>query len=362
MARVPGGYDIFAAGGSSAGTSATYALPVQPNGYDLTNITVYSGWGNGGRVGQAYTVLYSTAANPGNFIWLTNVAYSAGFTGNNPGNPISIQVQLSDSAGGTIAANVAAILFDFTDPTAPDENGGTGYSEITVQGTPAASVVSPVISITTSNEDGAGLFTPTWTAETPDSIAGLSPTTATGSFVNENCFNGAWVLTDGIIGTSGDESGVASCEASGGATLIYTLTNDVFGTDVTNIVVYSGWANNGRDGQYYTVSYSTIAAPSTFVPITTVFFLPENIGGGAPANRVAIAMSDGSKLAGGVANIKFDFSDPPGASGFNNAWQGYSEIIVQGTNTTTPPRRRRLRFLFRTPSLPTPRRLLAIRS
>ncbi|HEY4415498.1 MAG TPA: hypothetical protein VGO57_07390, partial [Verrucomicrobiae bacterium] len=96
-------FNIYAAGGPNAGTAVTYALPAQANGYNVTNITVYSGWSNGGRIGQGYTVLYSTVADPGNFIWLTNVNYSAGFSGNNPNNPISLQVQLSDSAGGVIA-------------------------------------------------------------------------------------------------------------------------------------------------------------------------------------------------------------------------------------------------------------------
>jgi len=332
---VPGSYNIFAAGGSSAGTTVTYALPVQANGYDVTNITVYSGWGNGGRVGQAYTVLYSTVANPTSFIWLTNVAYAAGFTGNSPNNPISIQVQLSDSAGGAIAANVAAIQIDFTCPTANDENGGTGYSEITVQGTPSASVVSPVISITTSNENGSYPFTPTWTPETPDLIAGLSPTMADGDFTGGGNAAGTSVLTDGGFGDGTYPASFAACGAGAGTTLIYTLTNSPNGSDITNIVTYSGWPNNGRDGQYYTISYSTVNQPTTYIPMTTVFYLPEGVPN-APANRVAIATSTGVALAKNVSNVKFDFASPPGASSFNNAWQGYSEIIVQGTNSAPP--------------------------
>lgn len=329
-------FNIYAAGGSAAGTSVIYTLPTQTDGYDITNITVYSGWANGGRVGQAYTVLYSTVANPGSFIWLTNVSYSAGFTGNAPNNPISIQVQLSDSAGGVIAANVAKIQFNFTCPTANDENSGSGYSEITVQGNPSVSLVSPVISITAADESGSNPFTPTWVAETPNLIAGLAPTTATGTFIQGGPTVGPSILTDGAVGVSGVNTDFTACGANAGTTLIYTLPNVADGTDVTNIVVYSGWQDNGRFGQYYTVSYSTIGNPTTFVPITTVFYLPENITG-APANRVSISMSDGSKLAGSVANLKFDFAGPPGAASFNNGWQGYSEIVVQGTNSTVPP-------------------------
>src|ERR1035438_10467368 len=89
---VSGSLNIYAAGGPSAGTQAIYTLPVHANGYNLTNITVYSGWANGGRSAQGYTVLYSTVANPTNFIFLTNVTYTAGFSGNNPGTPITLRV------------------------------------------------------------------------------------------------------------------------------------------------------------------------------------------------------------------------------------------------------------------------------
>jgi hypothetical protein len=334
---VPGSYNIFAAGGSSAGNSVTYALPVQTYGYDLTNITVYSGWGNGGRVGQAYTVLYSTVANPTIFIVLTNVSYSAGFTGNGPNNPISIRVQLSGSTGGIIASNVAAIQFNFYSPSANDENGGTGYSEITVQGNPAASssvVASPVV-VTGSTESGSNPFTPIWRAETPNLIAGLSPTIADGDFTGGGYCSGTSVLTDGAIGVSGNASTFAACGYSAGTTLIYTLTNSVNGSDVTNIVVYSGWADSGRFGQYYILSYSTVSQPSTYIPITTVFYLPADTNG-TPACRVAVNTLTGAALAKNVSQIKFDFASPSGASSFNNAWQGYSEIVVQGTNSAPP--------------------------
>jgi hypothetical protein len=322
--------------GGGAGSLIVYTLPSSPNGFNLTNITVYSGWANNGRDAQGYTLLYSTVENPTSFQFLTTVNYNPSV----PGNTASAnQVVINDAAGGVIAANVAAVEFDFSNPQV--ENGYCGYAAITVGGTPAASVVSPVVSITTSNEDGdstiTNTFTPTWAAETPDLLAGLAPTTANGNF-NQESTVGTTALTDGVIGTSGDESGFASCGANGGTTLIYTLTNNVVnGSDVTNIVTYSGWVNSGRAGQYYIVSYSTVAAPATFIPITTVYYLPSVPSGGIPANRVAIAMNNGSALASAVASIKFDFSSPPSAGSFNNGYQGYSEIIVQGHDTTAPP-------------------------
>ncbi|HEY4417248.1 MAG TPA: immunoglobulin domain-containing protein, partial [Verrucomicrobiae bacterium] len=321
--------------GSGAGSLLIYTLPASANGYNLTNITVDGGWANNGRDALGFTVLYSTAANPTNFIYLTTINYNPA-TPNN--TPIANQAIIKNAvAGGQIAANVAAVEFILNFPSV--ENGFCGIGAITVEGTAATSKVSAV-AVTTANQSGSNPLTPTWTAETPNLIAGLLPSSSSGSFALESS-GGLPVLTDGAIGKSGTLGGFATCGASGGTSLIYTLTNVVNGTDVTNIVVYSGWGDTGRFGQYYTLSYSTIAAPTTFIPITTVFYWPgvlsENGGGSAQANRVAIFNSTGAALAGGVANLKFDFSSPPSAGSFNNGYQGYSEIIVQGQDTATPP-------------------------
>src|ERR1017187_9487974 len=315
---VSGSLNIYAAGGPSAnaGQQVIYTLPVQANGYNLTNITVYSGWANGGRVGQGYTVLYSTKANPGNFIYLTNVSYSAGFNNNAPSTPITIRVQLADSAGGAIAANVGAVMFDFTFPTAADENNGTGYSEITVQGNAAASVV-PVVSITAATQSGTANtwpFTPTWTLETDSLITGN--TTEAGNIIALGNFSleivgrvvdsltapGGSLTLDKVTGTSGTTTSpnYVTCGGGSGSSLVFTLTNSPNGSDVTNIVVYNGWADNGRDGQYYIVSYSTVSAPTAYIPLTTIYYLPLVAANTPVANRVAIATSTGAPLGKNV--------------------------------------------------------------
>ena len=316
--------------GLEPGSLLVYTLPASAHGYNLTNITVDGGWADNGRDAQSFTVLYSTVVNPGSFTYLTNIDYNPSTPG---GTAIANQEVFSDAQGGVIASNAYAVEFIMNAPNS--ENGFVGYGAITVQGTPATLVASPVISITTSNEDGPSTFTPDWTLETFNLIAGMAPSTAVGNFTQESS-GGTSVLTDGALGNSGDVSGFATCGANGGTSLIYTLTNMVFGTDVTNIVTYSGWGNDGRSGQYYIVSYSTISAPTTFIPITTVCYNPYT-NGPAVANRVAIAKSDGSALAKGVASIKFDFAGPSYANAFNNNYQGYSEIVIQGKDSTAPP-------------------------
>jgi len=320
----------YASVGQNAGSLLVYTLPAAANGYNLTNVSVYGGWADNGRDEVSFTLLYSTVDSPATFKYLTTVRYNPSVPGSTASANLAV---INDSAGGAIAANVAAIEFDFTYPGV--ENGFGGLAAITVAGTPASSLVSPVISLTTSNQTGASPFTPTWTAEAQDVIAGLAPTTANGNFTLETS-GGTPVLTDGAIGQSGTVGTFATCGVNGGNTLIYTLTNTVNGSDITNIVVYSGWGDGGRDGQYYTVSYSTIAAPTTYIPITTVYYNPQGTSG-ASANRVSFAMSDGSALAGGVANLKFDFNKPSFENSFDNNYCGISEIIVQGHDTAAPP-------------------------
>ncbi len=214
--------------------------------------------------------------------------------------------------------------------------GFAGIDNLVISGT------APAVSVKTTAESGGNPYTPSWTAETPNLLAGMTTTANNGNFTLEGA-GGISVLTDGTIGSSGTIGGFATCGGGGGSgnTLVYTLTNSVNGSEVTNIVVYSGWGDGGRYGQYYNLSYSTVAAPTTYIPITTVFSIPgfkvHTSDGGTPAVRVTIARTNGAAMASAVANIKFDFSGPQNASGFNNGYQGYSEIIVQGSDTAAPP-------------------------
>lgn len=354
------GTTIFATCGNNGGRMAIFDLPASANGYDITNITTFSGWGNGGRHAQAYTLYYSTKAAPRKFIQLGNVVYSGGFTANDPNNPSANRVQWVDTAGAPIAGNVAAIMFDFNNPTSPNGyNGYVGMSEITVQGTASVTAMPQVVAIAATNETstlGATTpFTPDWTLASPSLIAGALPITTNGNFnlesptalgsrdVGSLTLNGNQTLTKTTI--TANNNGTTSpnyvtCGGGGGAgtTLIWALTNSpVTGSDVTNIVVYNGWADNGRFGQYYTVSYSTVAAPATYIPISTIFYLPTVAGSQPTANRVTISSTNGVPLGSSVANVKFDFSSPPAAGAFNNGFQGYSQFVIQGNDTATPP-------------------------
>ncbi|EEF61584.1 beta strand repeat-containing protein [Pedosphaera parvula] len=329
---VGSGTGPFATCGNSGGAGATlvYTLPASAHGYNLTNVTVYSGWGDNGRDAQAYNVSYSTVANPTSFISLGYVNYNPSVGG---GRPSANRVMLTDSLGAPIAANVAAIKFDFTAPTV--ENGYAGYAEITVQGTAAATVTALPIAISTSDQTPGAGNSPTFTIETDSLIAGQVPSTVGGGNFQQEFATGTPALTDGTFGTVDSAATYATGGASGGNSLIYTLTNSANGSDLTNIVVYSGWGNRNRDGQFYNVLYSTVSAPTTFIPLTSIFYNPPLADGTAPfAHRLAISTSTGAPLAQNVGALKFDFT--PQAGSVDNGYSGYAEIIVEGINSAPP--------------------------
>ena len=311
----------------TAGSLLVYTLPATPFGQDITNITVYGGWQDSGRDAQDYTVYYSTVANPGIFVLLTSVSY---VPANASGIGDATRVVINDAAGAPIASNVYALKFDFTAPDGGSrENGAAGYTAIAVAGVAATNLVALPIVITTSNQNSSVSFTPTWMIETNSLIAGQLPSVGSGSFTAEAGVTGVGALTDGTFGMVGSLSDYATCGSLAGQSVTYALGAAM----ITNIVVYSGWQDNGRDGQFYNIWYSTAANPSSFIPLTSVSYNPAVTG--VSANRVAIATATGAPLATNVAFLQFDFT--PQDSSSDNGYSGYAEIIVQGTNGVLAP-------------------------
>ena len=211
--------------------------------------------------------------------------------------------------------------------------------------------VPPSVTITTTNETGtgAGTFTPSWNVVTNGSlIAGQAPVTATGDF-NEETGMGtrlASSLTAGgslaiTVGTSPKTTSpnYVTCGNGGnpaaGSALSYNLAGSASGYDLTNIVVYGGWGDNGRDQQAYTVYYSTVTAPADFIPMAVVSFNPAIADNLPSATRVSLTYPTGI-LASNVAALKFDFTSPSSENGYC----GYAGITVFGkpsAGLTGPP-------------------------
>jgi hypothetical protein len=99
------------------------------------------------------------------------------------------------------------------------------------------------------------------------------------------------------------------------------------GYELTNIMVFGGWTDGGRNEQKYQVLYSTAATPTTFVPLLTADYNPTDASGAASATRTSLVPATGV-LAHNVVAVKFNFNVSPAPK---NNWEGYSEIMVRGT-------------------------------
>jgi hypothetical protein len=420
--------------GSGAGQSVTYTLPGSPDGYILTNITVYGGWGDSGRDQQAYTVYYSTVAAPATFVWLSTVNYL-------PLNPAAVQCATRATltpARGWLATNVAAVMFDFTTPAG--ENSYEGYSEIDLYGTSIAPVVTmntlPVTAVdvvgsqvtfnaaiigldvvyqwqkisggVTNSIPGANsttltlanlqltdtaayqlqasnaygvavsapssltvnsipaavnnviaelaaqtglgpsdtigtMFTPTWAVTTnPSLIAGQPPNTSIGNFSEEISGRSVNSLTAGgslalalVNGTDGltTSTNYVTCgnEFGAGSSVTYNLAGSAYGFNLTNITVYGGWGDAGRDQQAYTVYYSMVDSPSTYKSLGAVNYYPSNPGNVQSATRVTLIPANGV-LATNVADVMLDFTSPASENGYC----GYAQIQIFGAPSVPP--------------------------
>ena len=216
-------------------------------------------------------------------------------------------------------------------------------STLTVSSVPAA-VNNVITALAAQTGTGSGTFTPTWTVVTNGSlIAGQAPSTATGNFSEEVPGRNVNLLTAGSLGltqiaglyghttstnycTCGNGTGPDS--SSAGSTLVYTLTGSASGYNLTNITVYGGWSDAGRDQQAYTVYYSKTNAPTTFILLGSVNYNPVNPAGAQSATRATLTPAAGA-LGTNVAAVKFDFTTPASENGFC----GYAAISLGGVPT-----------------------------
>ena len=125
-------------------------------------------------------------------------------------------------------------------------------------------------------------------------------------------------LIDGAYGAIGVSGGTipGATAAFTGSSATYTLDTSIntTGYDLTEIDIYSGWADNGRDGMNVTVSYATVADPSTYVVIGTATYDPADQGKAAITGLTAL----------GVKSVRFDFGTQ------ENGYAGYNELDVIG--------------------------------
>jgi hypothetical protein len=156
-------------------------------------------------------------------------------------------------------------------------------------------------------------------------------------------------LYDGVFGLSGTESAYTVMPNQTTLTFNLNTTSNPGGYTLTSIVTYAGW-DDGRDGQRYTVEYSTILDPDTFIPLVTIdrfdntdfpltktywdYNLRENIevpNRDYSATAVQLTSSGSDPLAENVAVIRFVFN------GVENGGTAYREFDVMGYTTVPEP-------------------------
>ncbi len=305
---VEGGYagysEIGIAGFASAAAPviATNTTPTLAIDVEGSSVTFYAAFGS------ATPLTYQWRKDTGGGPVPISGATSPTLTLNN--------LQLSDAGSySLLASNASGTAVSTASPltvnAAPGPDGG-------------GVIVSP------ATQEGNSPFATTWTVPTGSLIAGQIPNSiGGGNFLNENC-GGLPRLTDGTYGViGGAQNGtLASCGPNAGTSITYDLASSANGYDLTNIVVFSGWSDKGRDGQGYQVLYATAADPNNFIVLTAVGYNPSGAQT-RTANRVTMTPFTGV-LAANVVRLQIIFLNA------ENGWSGYSEIGVYGTASSTP--------------------------
>ena len=206
--------------------------------------------------------------------------------------------------------------------------------------------------VTGTNQTGSVPFTPTWVSAPGSLLAGLVPTVANGNFGEYTGANANNLTASGIPLTiyaysSPQATNLEVCGDDGisGSLLVYTLPAATYGYDLTNITVYGGWQDNGRDAQDYTVYYSTVTNPADFMFLASVSYTPSNPSAIGDATRVVINDAAGMPMANNVAALKFDFTIPDGGSRENapvatrpSRWQEWRQpILLSAEPMDRPP-------------------------
>lgn len=223
----------------------------------------------------------------------------------------SYSVQASNASGSTVTSSS---VFTVNPAPIPDDNG---------------------VIVSQAGQYGASPFKTTWTIGQNNLVANLLPSgLRNGNFSLEGG-GGVKVLTDGTFGyvglSGGGNNSTRATAGNGGGSgdlVTYTLpTGPSGGYTISNIVVYAGWNDGGRDQQAYTVYYSTVDSPDNFIPLTSVDFNPTVPASTPTADRITISSATGGALAVNVARVQFDFSTPS----TENGYAGYAEIGVYGS-------------------------------
>lgn len=134
-------------------------------------------------------------------------------------------------------------------------------------------------------------------------------------------------LTDGNFLTSPEASTGSLVISGGSVTYTFNTTTNTFGYDLSQIGIFSGWRDNGRDGIDITISYATVSAPTTFQELARA--VQDDVD--SQFEHANITENSAPFLAIGVKSIRFTFNSP------ENGGAGYKELDVVGVATVPEP-------------------------
>ncbi|MCA9260615.1 MAG: hypothetical protein KDA61_15490 [Planctomycetales bacterium] len=178
-------------------------------------------------------------------------------------------------------------------------------------------------------------YTPTFASGGPSStdlLHGASPSDQSGDFTRETS-TGTPALTDGSVDTyfgTGTAESVHSAYATGadGEYVAYSLGGAF---NLTEVVIYGGWNDAGRDAQHYDLLASSDMG-ATFALVGSIDVNPGVQGTDVTpvSNRVAFSEDALAFLATNVTDIRVNFL------GVENGYTGYTEIDVFGEASPEP--------------------------
>jgi len=201
-------------------------------------------------------------------------------------------------------ADTASYWLKAVNATNPQAINYTSARPLVVDRLPAAvnNIITSVAGQT--GPGGTTIFAPTWTVTTNNNlIAGRLPSNTSGNFSLEAPGREVTSLTTGdslgleqIAGTTAartTSTNYVTCghDERAGASITYLLGGRENGYDLSNLTVYGGWVDAGRDQQAYTIYYSTAMSPELFIPLGGVNFNPPNPADAPSATQIATYMA-----------------------------------------------------------------------
>ena len=190
----------------------------------------------------------------------------------------------------------------------------------------ASPLTATIIQTNYGTADGS---VPGFAVSTTDLLqTSLSSSSSTGTFYGAGGSNLS-LFHDGVF-TSGYGNASTTTMPQNGTTVTFAfnLTTNTSGYSLSMIRSYASWGDDGRDGQQYTVSYSTVSAPSTFLSLTTIARFDAG-NNNTPSTMVQLTDSSGM-LATNVAQLRFTFN------AVDNNGTGYREFDVFGSASAIP--------------------------